>query len=236
MEWLNSILDFVKRPEIFITLVTGLFLGFIANFLYPMIRDKAQEKKNSRKREIKKDIILKELDEITDDVMLSVKVDPHGVENKDKWILRLQQFADRYDDMLGNLAGYVRRISYKIDDSTFDHASLGDRPYCCDEVEIDLTLLKLSILPRIVEDLNWSHNMIMNEERKLLWKLFVNMHGTGPFILSDSENIENISDVQDDDILNKLHEQWRSRKFRIDKLKNIAMIDYVNHERSRSYA
>jgi hypothetical protein len=90
-------------------------------------------------------------------------------------VSRLQQFAIQYNDILGLIAGYVKRISYKMDYSTFDHASLGTPPYCYDQVQEDLAFLKLGILPIVARALSWDLGMIEKEEKRLLEKVWENL-------------------------------------------------------------
>jgi hypothetical protein len=173
-----------------ITFGSGLLLGFMSGFVWPRLRDKISERKDRRAKAERKARILKDLDAIASDVMAAVQAQPHGVQNKDKWVSRLQQFATQYDDVLGPITGYVKRISYKIEDSTFDHASLGNPPYCCDQVEVNLALLKLCILPIVGKEFAWNSEIIEKEEKQLLEKIWVNFQEISPPAHLDHPNPE----------------------------------------------
>lgn len=159
--------------------------------------------------------------------MAAVQVKPHGVQNKDKWVSRLQQFAKQYDDVLGPIAGYVNRISYKIEDSTFDHETLGNPPYCCDQVEEDLALLKLCILPVVAKELDWDSGTIEREEKQLLEKIWLNFQEV---FLSPSGMPMKEYQVQQ---VNQWYAEWKTFKFKIHQSENLAMAPYVNHERKK---
>jgi hypothetical protein len=230
-----------------ITFGSGLLLGVMSGFVWPRLRDKISERKDHKAKTERKARILKDLDAISSDVMAAVQAEPHGVQNKDKWVSRLQQFATQYDDVLGPIAGYVKRISYKIEDSTFDHASLGNPPYCCDQVEEDMAFLKLCILPIVAKELDWDSGTIEKEEKRLLEKIWVNFQeiSFAPLPLgthagmTDEElrqaytgyDAEKAAEEYKAQQLNQWHAEWKAYKFRIGQGENLAMAPYVNHER-----
>lgn len=237
-------MDWLKET---ITFGSGLLLGSMSGFVWPRLRDKIAAKKDRRAKAERKAQILKDLDAIASDVMAAVQVKPHGVQNKDKWVSRLQQFATQYDDVLGLIAGYVKRISYKIEDSTFDHASLGTPPYCCDQVEEDLAFLKLCILPIVAKALGWDLGMIEKEEKRLLEKAWVNFHEIVPprlppgarWDMTDEElqrafegwDAEKANAEYRTQQVNQWHAEWKAYQFKIGTDENLAMAPYVNHER-----
>jgi len=204
-----------------ITFGSGLLLGFLSGFVWPRLRDRISARKDRRAKAERKARILKDLDAIASDVMTAVQVEPHGVQNKDKWVSRLQEFAKQYDAILGPLAGYVRRISYKVEDSTFDHETLGSPPYCCDEVEVDLALLKLCVLPTVAREFGWDSGTIEKEERRLLERIWIN-----------AQEISFASEEEKAQQLNRLHAEWKAYEFKIHHAAgSLAMAPYVNHER-----
>jgi hypothetical protein len=237
MDWLNAA----------ITFVSGLLLGFMSGFVWPQLREKISERRDRKIKAERKVRILKDLDAIASDVMAAVQLEPHGVQNKDKWVSRLQQFATEYDDVLGPIAGYVKRISYKIEDSTFDHASLGNPPYCCDQVEEDLALLKLCILPIVAKELGWNSEILEKEEKRLLEKIWINFQETPIAPLPASLR----ADMTEEELrqafagydaektyeeykaqrLNQWYAEWKAYEFKIGASENLAMAPYVNHER-----
>jgi len=222
-------------------------LGFMSGFVWPRLRDKISERKDRKAKAERKARILKDLDVIASDVMAAVQVQPHGVQNKDKWVSRLQQFATQYDDVLGPIAGYVKCISYKIEDSTFDHASLGSPPYCCDQVEEDLAFLKLCILPIVAKELGWDLGTIEKEEKQLLEKIWVNFQeivmppsppGTHAGMTEEElqqaytgYDAKKAAEEYKAQHLNQWHAEWKDYKFKIGQNENLAMAPYVNHER-----
>jgi hypothetical protein len=211
-----AILDWWKEA---VTFGAGLLLGAMSGFVWPLLRERISDSKNRRVRAQRRAQVLKELDLIAAEVMAAVQTEPHGVQNKDKWVSRLKEFATQYDDVLGPIAGYVKRISYKIDDSTFDHSTPSYPPYCCDEVEEDLALLKLCILPIFAESLAWDSQRVENEEKQLLEKVWINFQEID-FLLPDQRRKD----------LEQWYTEWKAHKFKIGK-KALAMAPYVNHER-----
>lgn len=237
-------MDWLKEA---ITFGSGLLLGFMSGFVWPRLRDKISERKDRKAKAERKARILKDLDAIASDVMAAVQERPHVLQNKDKWMSRLQQFATQYDDVLGPLAGYVKRISYKIEDSTFDHASLGNPPYCCDQVEEDLAFLKLCILPIVAKELGWDSGTIERQEKRLLEKIWSNFREIAipplpPGIHADMTDEElrqayagYDAEKADEEYkarqLDQWHAEWKAYKFKIGPGVNLAMAPYVNHER-----
>lgn len=233
-----------------VTFGSGLLLGFVSGFVWPHLRDKISERKDRKDKAERKGRILKELDVLASDVMAAVQVQPHGVQNKDEWARRLRKLATDYGDALGPLAGYVKRISYKIKDSTFDHERLGNPPYCCDQVEEDLAFLKLCILPIVANELGWDSGAIEKEEKRLLEKIWVNLQevvlpplppGARPgmteeeltqaFVGYDAAKAAEENKARQ---LNQWHAEWQAYEFKIVESENLAMTPYVNHERKEA--
>jgi hypothetical protein len=185
-----------------------------------MSETKVRAVKAKRKAEI-----LKHLDSISDDVMAAVQVEPHGIKSKDKWVSRLQDLATQYDDILGPIAGYVKRISYKIEDSTFDHETLGIAPYCCDQVKEDLAFLKLCILPIVAKELCWDSATTEKEEKHLLGNIWASFQEVGPILTGEPYEEYAARNVE------QWYSEWKSYEFRIRPSTNLAMASYVNHER-----
>lgn len=237
-------MDWLKET---ITFGSGLLLGFVSGFVWPRLRDKISERKDRSAKAERKARVLKDLDAIASDVMAAVQVQPHGVQNKDKWVSRLQLFAKEYNDILGPLAGYVRRISYKIEDSTFDHETLTNPAYCCDEVEVDLALLKLCILPTVAREFGWDSGTSEREEKRLLEKIWINVQEVGLAVYPPGFHIDMTHEEQQQALagwnfekaaeekkvqqLNQWYAKWKACEFRIDLTENLAMAPYVNHER-----
>jgi hypothetical protein len=217
-----------------ITFASGLVLGFMSGFVWPHLRETITERKENRARADRKARILKDLDLIASDVMAAVQVNPHGVQNKNNWVCRLQQFADQYDEDIGELAGYVKRISYKIEDSTFDHSTLGNPPYCCDQVENDLALLRLCIFPIVAKDLKWGSEELEVKENQMLeivWRNFQEII-MPPLRHPDPETWhEEYKSAH----LKQWHTEWKAYEFKIGPSENLAMAPYVNHERKTAY-
>jgi hypothetical protein len=217
--------------EVVITLAIGVLLGFLTGFVWPILRDRRTKQQKKRTKSEQKRRVLKDLDAVASEVMAAVQVQPHGIQNKDKWVDRLQKFAKRYDGVLGPLAGYVNRISYKIEDSTFDHASLGSPAYCCDQVEIDLALLRLCILPIVAQEFGWNPEVIEKEEVELLEKIWVNFQEISPPAPLGHPDPEQWYQDYKSQHLKQWHAQWKAYEFKIGAGENLAMAPYVNHER-----
>lgn len=242
MEWMKET----------ITFVSGLLLGFISAFVWPLLRDKLSERKKRKAKAERKTGILKDLDAIASDIMAAVQAEPHGVQNKDKWVSRLQQFATQYDDIIGPIGGCVKRISYKIEDSTFDHQTLGNPPYCCDQVEEDLALLKLCILPFVAGGLGWDSKAVEREEKQLLEKVWRNFQ---EIVMAPMPPIDRHANMTEEELAEKMvnayanydvdkateeyvakhvnqwHAEWTTYKFKLDQRTNLAMAPYINDER-----
>ena len=210
----------MSLTETIITFGSGLVLGCLSGFVWPQLRGRIAAKKERQAQAERKARILKDLDSIASDVMAAVQEQPHGIQNKDNWVARLQAFAKDYEDLLGSLAGYVRRISYRIEDSAFDHETQGSPPYCCDEVEVDLALLRLCVLPVSAREMGWSPEEIEREEKRLLDRIWLN-----------AQEIRLASEEETAREVDEWHAKWKAGEFEIHHAAgSLAMAPYVNHE------
>jgi hypothetical protein len=210
MDWIQEVVRFAS----------GFILGIFSGLMWPLLREKVAERKEKKEMKERKRQVLQHLDDISSDIMGAVRVEPHGVQNKDKWVARLQDFAKQYDELIGPLAGSVKRIAYKIEDSTFDHENLGDPPYCCDEVAVDLALLRLCILPLVAEERGWDAKTVEAKEREHLrniWSIWQEIVLPGQL------------DKWHERIEDEWYSEWQNKKFRVAE--KLGMATYINYER-----
>lgn len=127
----------------------------------------------------------------------------------------------------------------KIEDSTFDHATLSDPPYCCDQVEEDLSFLKLCILPLVAKA--WDPAKIEEEEKRLLMRIWTDVHKKNPWA-PFHKSAPPAPSGYDPELwykerasrgVEEWYEQWKDYRFMTPENENLAMAVFVNRHRKR---
>ncbi len=209
-----------------VKIASGFVLGIFSGLMWPLFRERIAERKRQKETRMRKQQILQHLDDISSDIMSAVRATPHGVQNKDRWVARLKEFAKLHDEILGPLAGSVKRIAYRIEDATFDHGSSEE--YCCDEVLADLSFLKLCILPVVAEEMKWDANTVEARQKELLSTIWFSLV-EDMVILSHGESMKEYRAER----ANELFSRWTERQFRAPG--KLAMATFINHERREEW-
>ena len=206
--------------------IGGVVLGFVCSEVTKWVRNRAMQKHRAQAKEREKIQAAKELDELSFEVLAAIRVTPHGVQNKDNWIDRLQKFSEQNRNWLGrDLTFSVEKTAWRIKDNRFIYEE-GKPPYCCNELTSDLLLLKLAILSLISEAMQWDSKELKRKEKeqmRLVWRSF-----QGPLFDRPGETIE----AREADQTEQWHNEWKHGKFKVGEY--LAMASYINARGGRS--